>query len=102
MTSVEVHDEVKEDVAGTEAKPQEKLRIREELLPDSAKYITLDDREYVMIPVDEFGEWYEDIVDGAVSQDRLLNDTGNSVTLEELEEELRRERQGDDNGVFGH
>lgn len=42
------------------------LRIRPELLPDSAKYGTFDGREYVMIPVEEFGDWYEDALDGAV------------------------------------
>lgn len=43
-----------------------RLRIREELLPESAKYATIDDVEYVMIPVSDFGEWYEDVEDGAV------------------------------------
>ncbi len=42
------------------------LRIRPELLPDSVKYGTFDGREYVMIPVEDFGEWYEDALDGAV------------------------------------
>lgn len=42
------------------------LRIRPELLPESAKYATFDDREYVMIPVADFGDWYEDALDGAV------------------------------------
>lgn len=44
------------------------LRIRDELLPESAKYATIDDVEYVMIPVADFGEWYEDVEDGAVVQ----------------------------------
>ncbi len=44
------------------------LRIREELLPESAKYATIDGIEYVMIPVADFGEWYEDVEDGAVVQ----------------------------------
>lgn len=44
------------------------LRIREELLPESAKYATIDGVEYVMIPVTDFGEWYEDVEDGAVVQ----------------------------------
>ncbi len=42
------------------------LRIRPELLPDSVKYGTFDGREYVMIPVEDFGDWYEDALDGAV------------------------------------
>ncbi len=42
------------------------LRIREEFLPESAKYATIDSVEYVMIPVADFGEWYEDVEDGAV------------------------------------
>lgn len=43
-------------------------RIREELLPESAKYATIDNIEYVMIPVADFGEWYEDVEGGAVVQ----------------------------------
>ncbi len=42
------------------------LRIRPELLPDSAKYGAFDGREYVMIPVEDFGDWYEDALDSAV------------------------------------
>lgn len=48
------------------APPRKSLRIREELLPQSAAYATLAGREYVMIPVDEFGDWYEDALDAAV------------------------------------
>lgn len=43
------------------------LRIRSELLPESARYITIDDVEYVALPVVEFGDWYEDTLDGAVA-----------------------------------
>lgn len=49
------------------------LRIRPELLPDSAKYATIDDEEYVMIPVRDFGEWYEDVEDGVLAQHALDN-----------------------------
>ena len=42
-------------------------RIRPELLPGTAIYGRFADREYVMIPVEDFGEWYEDTVDGAVA-----------------------------------
>ncbi len=55
----------------TAMEPREKtmrkpLRIHPELLPDSAKYGTFDGRDYVMIPVEDFGDWYEDALDGAV------------------------------------
>ncbi len=55
----------------TTAAPRKKtvekpLRIRRELLPDSAKYGTFDGREYIMIPVEDFGDWYEDSLDSAV------------------------------------
>ncbi len=42
------------------------LRVKPEFLPDSATYGTFAGREYVMIPVEDFGEWYEDALDGAV------------------------------------
>lgn len=43
------------------------LRIRSELLPESATYGRFADREYVMIPVEDFADWYEDTVDAAVT-----------------------------------
>ncbi len=55
-------------IAPRKKTPRKPLRIRPELLPDSAKYATIDSEEYVMIPVRDFGEWYEDVVDGAVAQ----------------------------------
>ncbi len=55
------------------SRPEKPLRIREELLPDSARYITIDDIEYVAVPVADFGEWYEDTVDLAVAEDRDLD-----------------------------
>lgn len=67
------------------------LRIRPELLPDSAKYATIDDEEYVMIPVRDFGEWYEDIEDGAIAQYAHDNPEP-AISFEELEAEIRRER----------
>lgn len=39
------------------------LRIREELLPGSSRYITIDGIEYVALPVADFRDWYEDIED---------------------------------------
>ncbi len=55
------------------SRPPARLRIREELLPGSARYITIDDIEYVAMPVADFGEWYEDTVDLAVAEDRDLD-----------------------------
>ncbi len=61
----------RQETAMTTMTPRKKatrkpLRIRPELLPDSAKYGTFDGREYIMIPVEDFGHWYEDALDGAV------------------------------------
>ncbi len=64
-------------------KPNKPLRIREELLPDSARYITIDDIEYVAMPVADFGEWYEDTVDLAVAEDRD-RDPGPCVPAEQV------------------
>ncbi len=63
--------------------PKKKLRIREELLPDSARYITIDDIEYVAMPVADFGEWYEDAIDLAVAEDRDL-DPGSAIPAEQV------------------
>ena len=54
----------------TKKKGVKKNRIRPELLPDSAKYATIDEREYIMIPVSDFGEWYNDVLDGAIADER--------------------------------
>lgn len=60
--------------SATKRRPAKKaLRIRDELLPGSAKYATIDDVEYVMIPVADFGDWYEDVEDGAVVRHSLDN-----------------------------
>ncbi len=67
------------------------LRIRPELLPDSAKYATIDGEEYIMIPVRDFGEWYEDVEDGAVVQ-HVRDNPEPTIPFEELEAEIRRER----------
>lgn len=64
------------------------LRIRPELLPESAKYGSFDGREYIMIPVEEFGDWYEDIQDGAIIQDRRENNNEQLVSLDEFLAEL--------------
>ncbi|MCD8350073.1 MAG: hypothetical protein LUC93_05605 [Planctomycetaceae bacterium] len=66
--------------SGKAAKP---LRIREELLPDSATYITVADRRYVAIPVEDFGDWYEDALDLAVAEDRE-QDAGPCIPAEEV------------------
>ncbi len=67
----------------TPSRPNKPLRIREELLPDSARYITIDDIEYVAMPVTDFGEWYEDTVDLAVAEDRDC-DPGPCVPAEKV------------------
>jgi hypothetical protein len=72
--------------------PEKPLRIRPELLPDSATYGTFSGREYVMIPVEEFGEWYEDVEDGAVV--RYTRDNPEPGTpFEEVQAELARGRK---------
>jgi hypothetical protein len=69
------------------------LRIRPELLPGSARYVTLDDDEYVMIPVRDFGDWYEDIEDNAVAE-YAKDVPGSAIPLEDVEAEIQRERKG--------
>lgn len=73
--------------------PRKPLRIRPELLPNSAKYGTFDGREYVMIPVEDFGEWYEDIEDGAVVEYARDNPEP-LVPAEEVRAGLGRGRRG--------
>ncbi len=71
---------------------RKKLRIREELLPDSAVYATIAEKEYVMIPVEEFGDWYEDIEDRILVKERKRFDEGPAVPLAEIQERIRREK----------
>ncbi len=52
------------------------LRIRPEFLPDSARYATIDEEEYVMIPVRDFAGWYEDIEDRIIVEERRRFDDG--------------------------
>lgn len=59
------------------------LRIRQELLPDSAKYGTFDGREYVMIPVEDFGGWYEDMEDRLALEEARDNPSP-GISLDEL------------------
>lgn len=78
----------------THKKPVRKpMRIRPELLPDSATYGTFDGREYVMIPVEDFGDWYEDVEDGAVVAYARDNPEP-IVPAEEVKAGLRPNRRG--------
>ncbi len=72
--------------------PRKPLRIRPELLPDSAKYGTFDEREYVMIPVEDFGGWLEDIED-MLAVEEYRNDPDPGIPFEELLKEERRLRK---------
>jgi hypothetical protein len=88
--------EAYEETDMTTAAPRRKasrkpLRIRQELLPDSAKYGTFDGREYLMIPVEDFGGWYEDIED-RLALEEARNDPSPGISLEELLEKANRRR----------
>lgn len=73
--------------------PKKPLRIRPELLPDTATYGTFAGKEYIMIPVEDFGEWYEDATLGAIAQDRLENDDGPALPLEASVDEIEGGRK---------
>lgn len=73
-------------------KPKKPLRIREELLPRSARYITIDDIEYVAMPVADFGEWYEDVELGAVLDDRQKN-AESTVPFDQAVKEIKASRK---------
>lgn len=66
------------------------LRIRPELLPGTATYGTFSGKEYLMIPVEEFGDWYEDITLGAIAQDRLDNAEEPPLPFSELRKAMRK------------
>jgi hypothetical protein len=68
------------------------LRIREEYLPDSARYAIVDEEEYVMIPVKDFAGWYEDLEDRIIVEERRLFDDGPVVSLEEINAEIARDK----------
>ncbi len=69
------------------------LRIRPEFLPDSAKYATIDDRDYVMIPVDDFAEWHEDLADRAIAE-YVRDDPAPGIPFEEMMQRVRRGGKG--------
>lgn len=81
-------------MTGTLKSPAKPLRIREELLPASARYIIIDDVEYIAMPVAEFGDWYEDALDGAVLDDRE-QDSDPAVPFEQAMAEIRAARKGE-------
>ena len=60
------------------------LRIRPEFLPESAVYGAFAGREYVMIPVEDFGDWYEDIEANAIAEERRRFDDGPAVPVEDI------------------
>lgn len=69
------------------------LRIRPELLPDSAKYGTFDGREYIMVPVEDFGDWLEDIEDRLAVEEARENPEP-AISLDELLKKASRPRRG--------
>lgn len=73
----------KNTAKSSKPKPKKPLRIREELLPDSATYGTFAGREYVMIPVEDFGDWYEDLADN-IAADCAMEEPGESIPMEEV------------------
>lgn len=50
------------------AKAKSPLRIRPELLPESAMYITIFDVDHIAIPMTDFRDWYEGIESEAVRE----------------------------------
>lgn len=73
-------------------KAKKPLRIREEFLPKSARYITIDDIEYVAMPVADFGEWFEEVELGAVLDDRK-KDTAPAIPFDQAVEEIKASRK---------
>ena len=69
------------------------LRIRPEFLPDSARYITIDDCDYVMIPVADFAGWHEDLEDRAVAED-ARDDPAPGIPFDEMMRRIRRNGKG--------
>lgn len=68
------------------------LRIREEYLPGSARYTTVGEEEYVMIPVKDFADWYEDLEDRVLVEERRRFDDAPVVPLEEIKAGIAREK----------
>lgn len=73
------------------SKMRKPLRIREELLPESAVYGTFAGKEYVMIPVEDFGDWYEDLSDN-IAADCAMEEPGISTPMEKVFMELDRRK----------
>lgn len=61
-------------------------------LPPSAGKATIDGKEYVVIPADEYAEWYEDQALAALAMERLERQSHLAVPFEEVEARLDRKR----------
>ncbi len=84
--------EAAKPVVEKEAPPRKPLRIRPELLPASAKYCTFDEREYIMLPVEDFGDWLEDIEDRLDWED-YKNNPEPGIPFEDVLKEIAAERE---------
>ena len=71
---------------------KKKLRIRGELLPETARYADLDGQEYICIPVKDFGGWYEDIEDRLLVEEFERNDDGVRIPFDEVMARIARDK----------
>ncbi len=60
--------------------------------PEASRLITMDGRDYVMIPLDEFDEWYEDEIDKALVEDLKYEDKGPGIPIEEILNDVEKKK----------
>lgn len=65
------------------------------IFPESSRLITMDGRDYVMIPLDEFDEWYEDEIDKALVEDLQYEEKGPGIPIDEILQDVEKKKQRD-------
>lgn len=73
-------------------KPIVSHRKLRKLLPESASNAVIANREFLLIPIDDFAEWFEDQILVAVANDRMERDGDKLVPFSEIVARLNGKR----------
>lgn len=63
-------------------------------LPPSADVVEISGRDYVIAPLDEYSEWYEDQLFASLVEERLRQPNPKIVPFSEIEAALDKKRKG--------
>ncbi len=67
----------------TAMKPRSR-RSRKRFLPSSADVAKIAGREFVIVPLDDFEEWFDDMLLQAVADERLQNKPLETIPMEKV------------------